>query len=130
MNTSMKMSAGRIGLVFAAALSLATMANAAAPDSYRFEAVGQPSGITLTIRLVDETSGQPVSDAHVFAIHRQWLAMKGEPRFLDRRIALAPAGNGTFTYESNDVQTGVTIRFVAQIDDKDSDFWGSVRVGG
>ena len=56
--------------------------------------------------------------------------MKGELRFLDRRIALAPDGNGTFTYASNDVQTAATIRFVAQIDDRDSDIWESVRVGG
>ncbi len=102
----------------------------AAPGTYKFEAVGQPSGTTLTLRLVNAASEEPIADAHVFAIHRQWLGSKGQPQLLDRRIALTPIGNGTFTYESDDVQPGMTIRLVAQIDDSDSDVWGSVRIGG
>ena len=132
MKYSMKRNARLIGLACGVAMSFAALSDAAwaASHSYHFEVVGQPSGTTLTVHLVDEATGQPVNDAHVFAIHRQWLPAKGEPRFLDRRIALTPNGNGAFTYESNDVQPGVTIRMVAQIDDSDSDIFGSVRVGG
>ena len=129
MTYNVKKNAGLISLAFAAAMSFATLGNAATPHNYRFEVVGQPSGKTPTVRLVDEATGQPVSGAHVFAIHRQWLPAKGEPRFLDRRIALTPKGNGAFTYENNDVQAGATIRMVAQIDDEASDVFGSVRVG-
>jgi hypothetical protein len=132
MKYSMKRNARLISLAFVAAMPFAALSEAAwaASHSYHFEVVGQPSGTTLTVHLVDEAAGQPLNDAHVFAIHRQWLPAKGEPRFLDRRIALTPNGNGAFTYESNDVQTGVTIRMVAQIDDEASDVFGSVRVGG
>ena len=121
-----------VGLAVAVALSIGANSGAAlaSQGAYKFEVVGLPSGVTLTIRLIDEASGQPVADAHVFAIHRQWLGMKGQPQFLDRRTALTPIGNGAFTYDSNDVQAGATIRLVAQIDDSDSDVWGSVRVGG
>jgi hypothetical protein len=126
-----KKKAGLIGLALGAAMSLAAFTEAAraATNNYRFEAVGQPSGITLTVRVVDGTSRQPITNAHLFAIHRQWLPTKGAPQFLDHRIALTPEANGTFAYKSNDVQTGVTIRFVAQIDDQASVIWGTVRVG-
>lgn len=125
-----KKNAGFISLAFAVAMSFAVLSQAAlaASDKYRFEVVGQPSGKMLAIRLVDEATGQPVSDARVFAIHRQWLPTKGEPKFFDRRIALTSKGNGVFIYESNDLQTGMTIRMVAQIDDEASDVFGSVRV--
>ena len=113
----------------AALALLLTVPAFAGTDQYKFETAGPPSGITLTVRLVDETTGEPVRNAHLFAIHRQWLPVKGVPRFIDRRIALTADDSGRFTYESNDVQTGVTIRLVARIGDSDSDISGSVRVG-
>jgi hypothetical protein len=130
MNTFKK----KCGLAFLAVSSAALIganreAAWAAQDDYKFEVVGQPSGTTLSLRLVKATNEQPVADAHIFAIHRQWLAAKGQPRPLDVRIALTPVGNGTFIYEGDDVQPGVTIRLVAQIDNSDSDVAGSVRVG-
>lgn len=132
MKYNVKRNARLISLAFVTAMSFAAMSEAAwaASDQYRFEVVGQPSEVTLTVRLIDVATGQPVNDVHVFAIHRQWLPAKVGPQFLDRRIALMPDGNGAFTYESNDVQTGATIRMVAQIDDEASDVFGSVRVGG
>ncbi len=129
MNRSKIIGARFVELAFATALSLASLGQAGAADRYSFEAMRQASGDALTIRLVDETNGQTVSNAHMYAIHRQWIPAKGEPRFLDRRVALAPDGHGAFTYQGNDVQSGVTIRLVARIDDTDSDILGSVRVG-
>jgi hypothetical protein len=82
---------------------------------YKFEAVSPPSGTTLTVRLVDPATGQPVTAAHVYVIHRQWLPMKSALRFIDRRIALTPNSDGTFTYESNDVQAGSTIQLGAEV---------------
>ena len=128
MNTTKIKHAG-LGLAVATTLLFAANAACAASSDYKFEAAGPLSDETLTVRLIDEATGTPVTNAHVFAIHRQQLPVKGEPRFIDRRIALTPDGNGGFIYEGNDVQAGVTIRFVAQVGESDTDIQGSVRVG-
>jgi hypothetical protein len=127
MNTNVKLHAGLIGLAFAAALSLAVNPASAAVN-YKFETVSSSSGATFSVRLVDAATGQSVTNAHVYVVHRQWLPMKSSLRFIDRRIELAPDGNGAFTYQSNDVQAGATIPLVAQVGDS-ADVWGSVRVG-
>jgi hypothetical protein len=128
MTISMKKHAGLIGLAFTAALSLA--ANTAwASVNYKFETVSPPSGSTVTVRFIDAATGQPVPNAHVYVVHRQWLAMKGQPQFIDRRIALTPDGNGAFTYQSSDVQAGTTIRLGAEVD-SGRDVQGSIRVNG
>src|SRR5258705_11430816 len=126
MTTSMKQHARLIGLALAAALSLSANTARASVD-YKFEAVSPPSGTTLTVRLVDPATGQPVIAAHVYVIHRQWLPMKSALRFIDRRIALTPNSDGTFTYQSNDVQAGNTIQLGAEID-SGPDARGNVRV--
>jgi hypothetical protein len=118
-----------IGIAVAVALAFGANSGTAWADAYKFELVGQPSGTTLTIRLVDAASETPVAAAHLFAIHRQWLGIKAQPQFLDRWIALTPVGDGAFTYETNDVREGMTIRLVAQIGARDAHVWGSVRVG-
>ena len=128
MNTNVKLHAGLIGLAFATALSLAVNPALAAVN-YKFETVSPLSGATLSVRLVDAATGQPVTNAHVYVVHRQWLPMKSSLHFIDRRIELAPDGNGAFTYQSNDVQAGATIPLVAHVGDF-SEVWGSVRVGG
>jgi hypothetical protein len=128
MTISMKQHAGLLGLALAAALSLSANAAWASVD-YKFEAVSPPSGTTLTVRLVDPATGQPVTAAHVYVIHRQWLPMKSALRFIDRRIALTPNSDGTFTYESNDVQAGSTIQLGAEVGNG-PDVQGSVRVTG
>ena len=126
MNNSRKIGAMSVGLV--TALSLASLGHATAANRYRFEAEGRASGDTLTIRVIDETNGQAVSDARIYVIRRQWIPVKGEPRFLERRVALEPDGHGAFIYQGNDVQSGVTIRLIARIDDTNPDILGSVRV--
>jgi hypothetical protein len=115
MTIRMKQHAGLLGLAFATALSLSANAAWASVD-YKFEAVSPPSGTTLTVRLVDPATGQPVTAAHVYVIHRQWLPMKSALRFIDRRIALTPNSDGTFTYQGNDVQAGSTLRLAAAVD--------------
>ena len=118
-----------LALAVALSFGAASEAAGAARDGYKFEVVSQPTETSLTLRLVNSASEQPVADAHVFAIRRQWLATKGQPQFLDRRVELMPVGNGTFIYEGDDVQPGATIRLVLQIDDSDSDVVGSINVG-
>ena len=115
-----------ISAILAASASEAT----AAVAGYRFVPCAKASDETLTVRLEDEATGQPVKSAHVFAIHRQWLPVKGVPRFIDRHVALEPEASGGFTYKSRDVQTGATIRVVAQVDGSDSEIPGRVHVCG
>jgi hypothetical protein len=52
--------------------------------------------------------------------------MKGQPQFIDRKVALTPDGAGRFTYQGNDVKSGANIRLVAQLDG--SDISGSATI--
>ena len=115
-----------IGLAVAAALSLGAGGAAWAASDYRFECADCVSGSTVKVRLVDETTGKSVSNAQVFAVHRQWLPGKGAPNFIERKIALTPDDKGRFTYESNDVQSGATIKLVAQLNG--ADIPGSAKI--
>ncbi len=128
MTIRMKQHAGLLGLAFAAALSLSANTAWASVD-YKFEAVRPASGSTLPVRLVDPATGQPVTAAHVYVIHRQWLPTKSTLHFIDRRIALTPNSDGTFTYRSNDVQSGTTIQLGAELD-SGPDVQGSIHVTG
>jgi hypothetical protein len=119
----------RVALLFGG-LTAAAMSTPAAANEFKFETVGPTSGTTLTVRLLDETSGSTVTDAHVFAIHRRWLPVKGVPRFIDERIPLKPDDRGDFVYDSNDVQSGATIRLVAQVVHNETEIAGSVCVCG
>ena len=108
-----------MGLAVAAALSLGAGEAAWAASDYRFEAANCLSGNTVAVRLTDKTTGKSITNAQVFAVHRQWLPGKGAPSFLDRKVALTPDGDGRFTYQGNDVQPGANIRLVAQLDGSD-----------
>ncbi|HWC62499.1 MAG TPA: hypothetical protein VG501_02675 [Rhizomicrobium sp.] len=118
MTISMKKHAGLLGLAIAGALSLA--ANTAwASTNYKFKQADCLSGDTVKVRLVDETTGKSVANAQVFAVRRLWLPGKGEPRFIERKIALTPDGEGRFTYEGSEAEPGANIKLVAQLDGAD-----------
>jgi hypothetical protein len=119
MNIILKKHPKLIGLTVAAALSLGASEAAWAASDYKFEIARCLSGDTIAVRLIDKATGKSVNDAQVFAVHRQWLSGKGAPRFLDRKIALTPDGDGRFTYQGNDVQSGANIKLVAQLDGSD-----------
>jgi hypothetical protein len=126
MNTIFNKHPRLIGLVVATALSFGASIGAASAADYRFETAGCLSGNTLAVRLIDKATGTSVTTAQVFVVHRQYLPGKGEPRFLERKVALAPDGNGRFTYEGDDVQPGANIKLVAQLDG--SEVSGSANV--
>ena len=117
MNSILKNHPRLMGLAIATALSFGASSGIAwAADGYKFEPAGCLSGDTVRVRLIDEATGKSVTNAQVFAIHRQWLPSKGAPNFIERKIALTPDGEGRFTYESGDVRSGANIKFVAQLD--------------
>lgn len=126
MNSILKTHPKLIGFAVATALSLGAGGAAWAASNYRFEAADCLSGNTVAVRLIDKTTGKSITDAKVFAVHRQWLSMKGQPQFIDRKVALTPDGVDRFTYQGNDVKSGANIRLVAQLDG--SDISGSATI--
>jgi hypothetical protein len=108
-----------IGLVVAAALSLGAGGAAWAASDYKFEAADCLSGHNVAVSIIDKATGKSITNAQVFAVHRQWLPGKGAPTFVDRKVALSPDGAGHFTYQGNDVQPGANIRLIAQLDGSD-----------
>lgn len=119
MHTTLKKYPKLIGLAIVAALSLGASGAAWAADGYKFEPAGCLSGDTVKVRLVDEATGKSVTNAQVFAVHRQWLPGKGEPRSIEKRTALTSDGDGRFTYEGGEVQSGANLKLVAQLDGAD-----------
>ena len=120
MNSILKNRRKLIGLGIATALSLGASSGVAwAADDYKFEQARCLSGDTVAIRLVDEASGKSVTNAQVFAVHRQWLPGKGEPRSIERKVALKPDGEGRFIYQGGEVQSGANLKLVAQLDGAD-----------
>lgn len=120
MNIILKNYPRLIGLAVATALSFGANGGVAwAAGDYKFETAGCLSGNTLAVRLIDETTGKSITNARLFAIHRQWLPGKGVPRSFEQKVALTPDGSGRFMYESTDVQAGANIRLVAQLDGAD-----------
>ena len=117
MNSILKNHPRLMGLAFATALSFGASSGIAwAADGYKFEPAGCLSANTVRVRLIDEATGKSVTNTQVFAIHRQWLPSKGAPNFIMRTIALTPDGEGRFTHEGGDVQSGANINLVAQFD--------------
>ena len=108
-----------LGVAFVTALLVASPALAA--TSYKFEPAGCLSGDTVKIRLVDETTSKSVTNAQVFALHRQWLppTKGGAPHFIERKVALTPDSEGRFTYQGSEVEPGANIKLVAQLDGAD-----------
>ena len=100
----------------------------AGSDRYRFEEIGPPSGDTLTVRLVDTSTGHAVGNAALFAIHAEHRAPKATPSVVYHHVALSPDGHGDYVYESQDVRAGGSITLAAQVEGRDSLVWGSVFV--
>lgn len=107
-----------LGFAFTAALAL-DASSAFAANNYKFAQADCLSGDTVAVRLIDEATGKSVTNAQLFAIHRQWLPGKGAPRFIEQRIPLKPNGDGRFTYEGSEVERGANIKLVAQFDGAD-----------
>ena len=119
----------RIALV---AAILVTVSGCAAisgqSGDYYFGAVGRPSGDTLTVHFVNMATGQPVTDARLFALRTEHRAAKATPSVVYQHVPLNPDGHGDYIYEGRDVQAGALIPVAAQLPGHDSLIWGIVRV--
>jgi len=129
--TSMMKKIGLTRMAVAAAVLVSLSGGAAlASVDYSFKAVGQPSGNTLTVQLVDPATGQSVTDAHLFAVHVEYRGAKSVPSVVYHYTPLTSDGRGGYVYEGREVQAGTTLKVVAQRTGHDFVSWGSVRVPG
>ena len=112
------------------ALLSASAAFAYQSDGYSFDAAGQPSGDTVTVQVVSTTTGQPVTDAHLFGVHLEYRGAKATPSVIYHFIPMTSDGHGGYVYENRDVQAGTILTVAAQMAGHDSYVWGKVRVPG
>ena len=113
----------------AVALAGCQTANGASGD-YRFELVGQPvfsaGSTTVSVRLV-HADGSPIHGAELYAEHWVDTGAKGAPS-RNQRIPLHADGHGSFTYSSDGLHEGDTLRLEARITPDSSLIYGSVEV--
>ena len=128
---SMMKNIGLTRMAFATAVLISLSGGVAlASIDYSFNVVGQPSGNTLTVRVVDPATGQAVTDAHLFRVQVEYRGAKSMPPVVYHYIPLPSDGHGGYVYEGRDVQAGATLKVVARAENSDSFTWGSVRVPG
>ena len=108
----------RIGAAAAILVTVAGCASLSESSAYRFEIVGQPMiasiGRTVTVRMVNASNGQPVTNAEVYALRAvNALSPKAVPSVQYQRTALRPDGQGNYLYEGPG--TGQTLRLTARV---------------
>lgn len=111
----------KIHRIGAAAVLLVTVAGCASlseSSAYRFEIVGQPmlanAGRTVTVRMVNASNGQPVTNAEVYALRVvNALSPKAVPSVQYQRTPLRPDGQGNYVYDGPG--TGETLRLTARV---------------
>lgn len=110
-----------------AALALATLPLQAFAGSprYKFEITGQTAGATVTVRLIDTETGEPVKTAHIYAVRAVPRYYKTVPPVHEIRTALAPDGQGGFVAK----QTDGTLHLAACVPGEDDLIRGEVETG-
>jgi hypothetical protein len=122
----------RILKIVAAIAVVATAAGCASlseSTAYRFEVVGQPmisrADRTLTVRMVNASNGQPVTNAEVYALRIvNTYSPKAVPSTQWQRTALRPDGQGNYVYDGPGV--GETLRLTARVPGADALIVGTV----
>lgn len=104
--------------------SLYPASSFAGSDSYVFKLVGHPTDTTVSVELVNTSTGQPVMNAELFTLRWTATGIKNMPR-TQQRIPLTPNGDGTFTAEA---EPGDTLQMAAQVPGDDELIRGSVDV--
>ena len=120
----------RIHRIVAAVVLMVTVAGCAGlneSSAYRFEIVGQPmnAGRTLTVRMVNASNGQRVTNAEVYTLRLvNTLSPKAVPSTQWQRTALKPDGQGNYVYDGPG--TGQTLRLTARVPGADALIVGTV----
>lgn len=100
--------------VAALTASLAGCAGLTESSAYRFEVVGTDTGRAVTVRMVDTSNGQAVTNAEVYALRVVTaLSPKAVPSTQWRHTRLRPDGQGNYVYEGP--ATGGTFRLTARV---------------
>jgi hypothetical protein len=121
--------------VIAAIAATAGCASVVESSAYRFElaelSASTDTGTTLTVRMLDISTGQPVTNAEVFAVHAKRAPFyKTVPQIRRERIALTSDGQGNYLYQSTALRAGETVRLNARIPGSSALIVGTVRTGG
>lgn len=126
--------ATKIRVLVAAVAVIATITGCASlgeSSAYRFEIVGQPVitnvGSTLTVRMVNASNGEPVTNAEVVAV-RAVLVPSPKPSFRWVRTPLKPDGHGDYLYEGSN--PGATLKLTARVPGVDVYITGTVETDG
>lgn len=104
--------------------SLYPASSFAGSDAYAFKLVGHPTDTTVSVELVNTSTGQPVTNAELFTLHWTATGIKYMPR-TQQKMPLTPNGDGTFTAEA---EPGDTLQMAAQVPGNDGLIRGSVDV--
>ena len=118
------------GIVAVVALMVTTAGCASLSESsvYRFEVVGPDTGRAVTVRMVDASNGQAVTNADVYALRLVTaLSPKAVPSVQYQRTALRPDGQGNYVYEGP--STGGTLRLTARVPGASAPIMATVFTG-
>lgn len=120
-------------LLIIGAVTLATAGCQTSNDvsgNYKFQLQGKPvfadGSATITVRLV-RADGSPVSVAGLYAT--RWI--DGGPKYAPRRLQRMPMhadGQGLFTYSSEDLHEGDTVRLEANLVPEGSTVQGYIHI--
>ena len=142
MNTNTK-STTRISAALATVALLATFApaNAGGPPhklpinydqptaTYEIKVVGMPSsGHPLTVRVINEETGQPVTNADVSMQHWVWAGVKAVPQMQHVLVALDSDGHGNYVCTREHLRPGEQVTFRAHVPGDASGTWATVSL--
>ena len=137
MNTNLKNPVAR-SATFAAAALLATTMSASAggqppampadygktTPTYEIKVLGVPAAdAPITVQLVNDATGQLVTNAHVTMQHAVWLGMKAAPQVQRVQVALEPDGRGNYVCAGAHLLNGEKIVLRAHVPGESSATW-------
>ena len=112
-------------------VATAGCASVSGSSAYRFELVAQrgtTNAATITVLMVDASTGQAVTNANVYAFPPEHTLSAKDIRWV-RWIKLKPNGRGGYVYQGTNLHAGETIRLNARVPSLDTLIVGTVEIG-
>ena len=104
-------------------------------NAYRFQLAQDPvnsdTGWVVDVRLVDNRTGQPVTNAEIFK--RQMVPVplsKAAQSFQEKLTPLTPDGRGGYLYSQDSFRFGETLDLAARVPGKTGVVRGAVQLNG